>query len=72
MKQELEQRKLERPSMLGTVSINVLKGACEEYIDCLANGNYCNKDDEKQHIWEAAMMMFYGDDVWKWINERTT
>ena len=72
LKQELARRNLERPNMLVTVSLSDLKGRCQEYIDYLCSSEYHEDalSDWKQSVFEAAMMMFYGDDVWEWINER--
>jgi hypothetical protein len=47
-----------------------LEGLCEEYLEILKSGE-CNDDAEldnyERNIYEAAMEMVHGDDVWDTI-----
>ena len=45
-----------------------LQNLCQEYINSLAGREHFK--DAEYHIFEAAITLFYGLDVWSWINER--
>ena len=58
-----------RPVGLGTTE---LERSVDDYIDYLASGDY-NSDKAENYtndIFEKAVQLFYGPDVWGWVNER--
>lgn len=46
-----------------------LEHLCEEYAKYVEKYNRSN-EDIKQFMFETAMEMFYGDNIWKYLNER--
>ena len=74
LRKEIEKRKVAsaKPEpilfSLADASFFLLQKLCLSYIDSLAGGEYFK--DAEYHIFEAAITLFYGKDVWKWINER--
>jgi recombinational DNA repair protein (RecF pathway) len=43
-----------------------LRSACAKYIKNLAEG--CHDEDDAHYVFEAALEMLYGADVWEWVN----
>ena len=72
LKEELEERTMARetkPEMrLG--EMKELEKYCQMYIDQVYDGERRLKDPEDT-IFLAAVEMFYGADIWNWVNERT-
>ncbi len=74
LRQEIEKRKIAetKPKPL-TIYTNPdvakFQKLCSQYIDSLAGEEYFK--DHEYYIFEAAIELFYGKDVWDWINERT-
>ena len=72
LRKEIERRKiaLTKPQMRVWTSVdtNKLKELCQDYIDSLAGD--CRFKDPEHIICEAAIELFFGEDVWGWINER--
>ena len=46
-----------------------LKALCREYVDNLAAGKR-PASDAMHYIYEEALVATYGEDVWKFVNER--
>lgn len=60
-----------RPEIVsGEISLNMLRGYCECYLDDVESGEG-DLGDAKQYIFEAAMTAFYGEGVWKFINSHS-
>ena len=74
LREELKRRKVaeEKPKIRKItfpVDSYKLQEACRKYINMMSNE--CQfKDEEKVHIFEAAIELFYGEDVWDWIQKR--
>lgn len=66
---ELERRKKSntRPVLNENADLTALKATCQSVIDDVVNGNYHEDNDDKYYIYEAAMIAFFGKDVFKWI-----
>lgn len=43
---------------------------CKGYIDFIDSDDYHEDNLYKQQIYEASMELFYGKDVWKYINSK--
>ena len=64
---------MEKPIILKDVSINLqeLKTICQQYIDFVDNDEKYHEDhDYDNYVFEKAMEVIFGKDVWKFINER--
>jgi len=68
-RREEEKRKSEKPQQLAIVDPDPLRKMCQEYIDELDKSGYVD-DDFDHYIYEAAMTMVFGKDVWMWINKQ--
>ena len=71
---ELESRKkasreAAKPRQIENPDLTKLRRICQEYIDCKDTSAYCD-DDFGHWIYEAALMAFFGKDVFSWINEQ--
>ena len=64
-KREAHERELTKPKQIDP-NIEPLRKLCQAYIDALANDDY--DEDLEHHIFEAAMVCFYGEYVWVYIN----
>jgi len=61
----------EKPVMDNLHDIRALQSMCQELIDDLEeNGEYVDINDYEHYISSAALMAFYGKDVWTWINKQ--
>lgn len=74
LQEELEQRRhleeeANKPKMLERIDPSGVCKLCQGYIDDLAEKGYTDEDDA-HYIFEAAMEMCFGRDVWDWINEK--
>ena len=66
-KREAHERELAKPKQIDP-NIEPLRRLCQVYIDSVANDAY---DEELEHyIFEAAMVCFYGENVWIFINRK--
>jgi hypothetical protein len=73
LKEELERREQvqkTKPAQLEELDTRKLRKTCQEYIDWIA-GEVDYLKDPEHFIFEEAMMMIFGRDVWAWINENT-
>ena len=71
LKRELERRsniRLNKPTQFDIPDLNPLRTILQEYIDEATENNYVSEDFE-QYIFETVMNVFYGVDVWDYINE---
>ncbi|MCP4990913.1 MAG: hypothetical protein GY928_34180 [Colwellia sp.] len=67
---ELEQKpEPKKPQQLTEIDIAPLREVCQQYIDDLEEHGYADEDFD-YYIYEAAITMFFGKDVWQWINHR--
>ena len=72
---ELERRKREKsesekPKLITeNVDLSGLIMTCQEYIDCLHNDNYCDREDSEHYIYEEALKALYGKSIFDWINK---
>jgi hypothetical protein len=60
----------DRPKYIFCRDIGPLSEICSGYLDYLDSKEYHEDNDYDSLIFEAAMEMFYGKDIWKWINEK--
>ena len=71
---ELKRRKETPPLIIDLHNINHVKlgnlmSACDDYIKYLAGDYYPSEADSyRDDIFEKAISIFYGDDIWTWIN----
>lgn len=76
LQRELERRanlkkKASKPEQLNPHgSLETLRELCQSYIDTIADEGYVD-EDHKDYIFEAAMEVFFGGDVWDWINRNS-
>lgn len=45
-----------------------LESACEEYLDALDNEDSAHK--LKNFVFESALELVYGPNVWEWVNSK--
>ena len=74
LKMELEQRhKIEKesakPKQVESPDWTPLREICQEYIDCLDSKEYCD-DDFDHYIYEVALRVLFGKNIFNWINEQ--
>lgn len=62
---------MERPEFqnISTDNYSVLCDLCSQYLDLVKTGSVDDSDLE-HYIFEVALESVYGDDVWKYVNER--
>lgn len=66
--QAKEAKKPRATALVAPEDLEKLKASCQDYIDQIAEDGYVD-DDSKQWIFEAAMELFFGRLVWRWIGE---
>ena len=61
---EIERREIKRPKMIHNFAYGALQEVCQNHL------NTIDQDDDnfKDKIYRAAMEMWFGEDVWKYIN----
>ena len=73
LRQEIERRKIAltkpEPVVFANTDIFKLQKLCASEIESYASGKYFK--DAEQNIYEVALELFYGKDVWDWINKRS-
>lgn len=72
LQKELERRAqakrtTKRPAMLYSIDTTELRKACSDYLTEIETDGYADTDT-RHYIFEAALEMFYGGDVWKYVN----
>lgn len=65
----------EKPTEIKTGSIADVIEACQDYIDFMDkvdpnSGELDRQDDYQNAIFEEAMICFFGDNVFDWINSK--
>ncbi len=63
---EIERRKIERPNMIQNFAYGVLQNVCENHLNEISSGK--NDSNFKNRIYKAAMEMWFGENVWNYIN----
>lgn len=58
---------INKPEMLSVFNLDNLKRLCTNYIQNIIDGSHHGV--ERQYIFEEAMITFYGDTVFDWINK---
>lgn len=58
-----------KPQPLQSPDYTALKELCALYIDAVAKRGWPT-DDDKRHIFEAAMEAIYGPDVFEWVRNQ--
>jgi len=69
---ETELKRLEKPTQLPACSTINIRRACENYIDFISEDD-CNRDkvgDYENEIFEVALKMVYGPDVFDYVNAK--
>lgn len=72
LRAELERRaraklRPDRPSMLDAIDTTILRKSCADYLTECERG--LSADSDTPHfIFEMALEMLYGKDVWKYVN----
>lgn len=70
LNEEMKRReRVNWPKPLKEVNWTELIKQCEYYINHLGENGYESKDGDR-HIYEIALSVIYGGDVWTWINEK--
>ncbi len=69
LEEELKRRKIKREAkpQIRLGEMKELEEACKEYIDDIHNGEI---DIDTEHIFEAALTMFYGNGIWDWLSKK--
>ena len=69
LEEELKRRKFVPKHLpLKEVNVSLLYEQVKAYIDSIHQNGYPEKDAE-HFIFETTMKIFYGPDIYKWINE---
>lgn len=63
-----EEEKKKKPQQFEILDLTPLRTILRDYIDEATENNYVS-DDFEHNIFETAMNVFYGVDVWDYINE---
>lgn len=73
--EELKTRKknkdIARPKLVSNEKIIERTINFKSYMECLLNDiekRSFNREDEPTYLYEAVMEIYYGDEIWKWIN----
>ena len=61
---------LQTPSMFPEEQFARVMAIAEGYMNDVEDGNYID-EDTTHYLFEEVLKALYGDDVFKWINERT-
>ena len=62
---------MEKPNQFKEVNLEELRKICQEYIDFVdSDDEYYEDNNFDQYIFEKAMIALYGENVFKWLNER--
>ena len=74
IEEELERRKKlqeqrEKPTQLESFDLGPLMKIGEEYIEFLMSDDHGEGSEWDHYIYETAVEMLYGKDVWDWINK---
>ena len=64
------QRQSDKPCMIEDPDYKALRYLCQKYIDDLYVHSWVD-DDLREYIFEAAMKILFGPDVWDWINKQS-
>ena len=66
---ELERRRNFKPKieMVDNPDFTTLKKLCQNYIDEIYKERYDNVEEWEGHIYDAAIMAYFGKNVWWWI-----
>jgi len=69
-KEWVRKRTEEAPEMICSEDINLtaLRIQVISYMSCIKEDGYIS-DNRKQQVFEIAMAMFYGSDVFEWVNK---
>lgn len=63
--------RMKKPEPLKEVNLVELRRICQEYLDFVDNDEEYHEDhDYDQYIFERAVMTFFGEGVFDWINRR--
>lgn len=65
-----EKKEAEKPIQIIEVDLTKLRKLCSDYIDFVASEDFHDDNDYEYYIYEMAITMFYGKNVWDWINKR--
>lgn len=64
---------MEKPKQKTVINLKELEKSCQEYLDLIDNDEEYNEDkldDYSNAVFEKAMEMVFGKDVWEFINNR--
>jgi hypothetical protein len=65
-------KSIQRPHPVENPDFSGVIKQLEETMDEIVAGTYHSDNDDKQYIWEEAMTIVYGKDIFKWYNENVT
>jgi len=66
--EEVEARKQDKPSPLDVYNVITLRQLCVDYIERF--DSYKHDDDIEHYIFEEALKMIYGKDIFNWVNQK--
>ena len=58
-----------RPKIIKCPDLDILKKACEEYMDYIHSPKYHSDNDYPHFIFEDCMKTMYGEDIFKYLNK---
>ena len=64
---------MEKPKLLSydKMDIDALRDICQDYIDFIDNDEEYHEDNKfKSYIFEIAVELIFGKDIWEFINNR--
>ena len=59
---------MDRPKPVLNLNVAIIT-ACEQYLDSLETSS--EHGDEEHQIFEKAMEMFYGKNIWEYVNSKS-
>lgn len=60
-----------KPTQLKETDLSKLREVCQNYIDFIDNDvEYQEDNDFRNYIFEQALEVIYGEDVWNFVNNR--
>lgn len=70
LKKELERREKKpvAPKMIDNPDFTALKLLCQDYVDYCVSDAFCEDNDYDDHISEAVIEAFFGEEFWQFFN----
>jgi len=60
----------DKPNQIQQPDFEKLKKLVDDYIEFVTSNEYYEDNDYKHYIYEEVMTTLYGEEIWKFINNR--